>query len=91
MDFLQSVPPEWWRWAVEAFYGIDRLWLAAGVAVSLLLGIAASAPFSQSGRFWSVLVTVLVAGGMFLIFLALTGINPQFFDPEALARSQVSM
>lgn len=82
---------QWLETLQAIYFTIDRVWLGLGIVVCVLLGTFASRYVDQSGLVWQIIVTALVAVGLFVVFLALTQVNPVFFNATDLARSQVSI
>lgn len=79
----------WWQWTVFTALGFDRTVLLAVLAACLLTAGIMAFQLKQLGFLGRSVVTVVVTCGLFALCLALSHVSPVFFDPEALAQSQV--
>lgn len=88
MDAVVKPVIDWWNWTVATAYTFEPYYLLIMLAACLVTALTLAFQLKQLGFVGRIVVTVIGASCLMALCLALTHVDPVFFSPEKLARSQ---
>ena len=88
MDAIVKPVADWWNWTLATAYSFEPYYLLIMLIACLVTALTLAFQLKQFGFLGKSLVTVIGAASLMALCLALTHVDPVFFSPEDLARSQ---